>query len=245
MDELTFAGTCERGSRGARVRFIQEWLTLAGHPVVMDASFGPATEEAVRRFQKARGLKADGVVGPRTHAALAAPMVNALVQLQRGDRSLGSLVVSYAKQHLRARPREVGGPNAGPWVRLYTGGKEGPDWPWCAAFVSYIVKQACETAGLALPLRLSPSCDTLAANAKAKGAFHEGNGRTTPDGLKPGALFLNRRTRTDWVHTGIVIAFGGETFDTIEGNTNDEGSFEGYEVCRRVRGYAGKDFIAI
>lgn len=33
--------------------------------------------------------------------------------------------------------------------------------------------------------------------------------------------------------------------ETIEGNTNDEDSPEGYEVCRRVRGYGSKDFILI
>ncbi len=42
---------------------------------------------------------------------------------------------------------------------------------------------------------------------------------------------------------GIVLRAAEEVFETIEGNTNDEGSREGYEVCQRVRGYPGKDFI--
>jgi hypothetical protein len=37
----------------------------------------------------------------------------------------------------------------------------------------------------------------------------------------------------------------GDTFKSIEGNTNDDGSYEGYEVCARVRGYAGIDFIVM
>jgi hypothetical protein len=49
----------------------------------------------------------------------------------------------------------------------------------------------------------------------------------------------------DWVHTGLVLSAGKETFETIEGNTNDAGDREGYEVCRRVRGYKGKDFIVL
>lgn len=36
-------------------------------------------------------------------------------------------------------------------------------------------------------------------------------------------------------HTGIVEKVAGTKIHTIEGNTNDEGSREGYEVCRRVR----------
>lgn len=36
-------------------------------------------------------------------------------------------------------------------------------------------------------------------------------------------------------HTGFVENVVGENIETIEGNSNDEGSREGYEVCRRVR----------
>lgn len=36
-------------------------------------------------------------------------------------------------------------------------------------------------------------------------------------------------------HTGIVESVDGEKIKTIEGNTNDTGSREGFEVCRRTR----------
>lgn len=36
-------------------------------------------------------------------------------------------------------------------------------------------------------------------------------------------------------HVGLVEALGPDLLHTIEGNTNDEGSREGYEVCRRQR----------
>lgn len=36
-------------------------------------------------------------------------------------------------------------------------------------------------------------------------------------------------------HTGFVERIEGDTLHTIEGNTNDTGSREGYEVCRRTR----------
>ena len=60
-----------------------------------------------------------------------------------------------------------------------------------------------------------------------------------------GSLFLTRRTPTDWVYTGIVIKVGEEVFHTLEGNTDDEGSREGYEVCKRIRGYKKMDFVLI
>jgi peptidoglycan hydrolase-like protein with peptidoglycan-binding domain len=38
--------------------------------MVPDGKFGPATESAVKRLQKANGLVADGIVGPKTLAKL-------------------------------------------------------------------------------------------------------------------------------------------------------------------------------
>lgn len=47
-------------------------------------------------------------------------------------------------------------------------------------------------------------------------------------------------------HTGIVELVEGENIHTIEGNSNDEGSREGYEVCRRVRKISScKGFIRL
>lgn len=57
-----------RGSTGAHVRVLQQLL----HMNLVDGDFGPATEGAVRGFQARAGLTDDGVVGPRTWAALEA-----------------------------------------------------------------------------------------------------------------------------------------------------------------------------
>jgi peptidoglycan hydrolase-like protein with peptidoglycan-binding domain len=59
------------GARGSDVRQLQRWLRRVGFPVDADGEFGPATASAVRRFQSAARLRrVNGVVGPRTVAAL-------------------------------------------------------------------------------------------------------------------------------------------------------------------------------
>jgi hypothetical protein len=55
----------KKGSKGARVAQVQQWLGLTP-----DRIFGPATRRAVKRFQRRQGLTVDGIVGPATWAAL-------------------------------------------------------------------------------------------------------------------------------------------------------------------------------
>ena len=63
------------GSRNSAVSRLQADLTKLGFDTHgVDGWFGPKTNEAVLNFQKSRGLKADGVVGPITKAALNAAL---------------------------------------------------------------------------------------------------------------------------------------------------------------------------
>lgn len=245
MKDLELDRPYRRNDRGPRVRLIQEWLCLNGSRVQIDGSFGPATEFAVRQFQRGARLRQDGAVGPRTFAALVRPMTRALRPLVPSGRALGRLVCRYARQHLRSAPREIGGKNSGPWVRLYMSGREGEDAPWCAGFVSYILRQACDTLRLPLPLEPSPSCDLLAASARERGIFVPGASRGASARIPPGSLFLHRLGEADWTHTGIVLDSREGVLETIEGNTNDDGSREGYEVCHGYRGTQSMDYVRL
>ncbi len=73
------------GDRGEAVRDVQRRLLALGSRVSaeeLNGSYGPSTDEAVRAFQRSRGLPADGMVGPDTWGRL----VEAGYRL--GDRTL-------------------------------------------------------------------------------------------------------------------------------------------------------------
>lgn len=59
------------GDRGDAVFEVQRLLRQRGYRVPFDGRFGATTASAVRDFQIATGVFADGVVGRRTAAALA------------------------------------------------------------------------------------------------------------------------------------------------------------------------------
>ena len=60
----------KRGDRESKVNEIQKTLADAGYPSSTNGVFDRETEEAVRLFQQAKGLKVDGIVGKETLAAL-------------------------------------------------------------------------------------------------------------------------------------------------------------------------------
>lgn len=57
--------TLKLGSKGESVKTLQTFLKISS-----DGVFGPQTETAVRQWQKSHGLVDDGIVGPKTWAAM-------------------------------------------------------------------------------------------------------------------------------------------------------------------------------
>ena len=63
----------------------------------------------------------------------------------------------------------------------------------------------------------------------------------------PGSIFLvpHPTNSGDWTHTGLISGGDGTVFHTIEGNTNDSGSREGFELCARIRSCAKVDVVLL
>lgn len=133
---------------------------------------------------------------------------------------------------------EVDGTNCGPRVDDYKAATNLPpheSWPWCAAFVCFCVRGAMraanvvETAGFKRPT-------TAGAWDFENWSKRQDNTTQTKrepaSDIKPGDIVIFR-----FSHIGIAISaptFNGFV-ETIEGNTDGEGSREGGAVLKKVR----------
>jgi peptidoglycan hydrolase-like protein with peptidoglycan-binding domain len=68
----------KNGSRGQRVKELQNLLKSVGYWSLdyTTENFGGVTETAVKKFQKDKGLKDDGIVGPATWSKLTESSLN-------------------------------------------------------------------------------------------------------------------------------------------------------------------------
>jgi hypothetical protein len=130
-------------------------------------------------------------------------------------------------------------------------GRDGEAFLWCAGFATTVVRQACEAIGQPTSVAYTMSCDELGKAAKNQDLFLSGKtvlgNAAAAARIRPGSIFLiqNPANAADYMHTGIVIAADADSFTTIEGNTNQGGSRNGFEVCRRERAYPRADFYLV
>ena len=69
--ETAYAAVIQQGNTGSTVKTMQRKLKNWGYyKGSIDGIFGAQTKQAVKNFQKKNGLKVDGIVGPKTLAAL-------------------------------------------------------------------------------------------------------------------------------------------------------------------------------
>lgn len=58
--------TIRKGAQGNLTKTVQAFLFFKHYTLAVDSIFGPITEEMVRRFQRDRSLRVDGIVGRQT-----------------------------------------------------------------------------------------------------------------------------------------------------------------------------------
>ena len=89
------------------VRVVQRDLEAGGYPPgPVDGFYGPRTRHALVAFQAAHGLQVDGVVGPRTWAALNEPVL--ILGPGAGDQAGGENVVRSLQRRLAAAGNSPG-----------------------------------------------------------------------------------------------------------------------------------------
>lgn len=141
---------------------------------------------------------------------------------------------------------EQGGDNRGQVVeRFLAEVNQPPGAPWCAAFlyhVGYHSQFDHTTRRSTWPLPATASCEALAQYADSRGVLERQP--ATGD-----VFLLYSRVLGRFAHTGIVVAIEPRRPGvrdvhlclTIEGNTNDDGSRDGFATLRKVRTFREAD----
>ena len=147
-------------------------------------------------------------------------------------------IVAKAQSHLGER--EIGFTNTGPEVNQFLAYVNvAPGASWCMAFACFCVGRTLEGMGLCLEdsgLVKTGYCPTQADHAREEGALV--TGADAAGVVRPGDLMLEwEASLSGYHHTGVVTDAPGEdgAFQTVEGNSNESGAREGYEVCRQHR----------
>lgn len=143
-------------------------------------------------------------------------------------KNLSDKVLEIASGQLGVE-EEPKGSNSGPEVNQYLASVGlGKGNPWCMAFVYWCVNEAAKQQAVKNPLVKTGSVLDQWKRTKL---------RLLParsGGIKPGDIFIMDFGGGKG-HTGFIEMIENGIAHTIEGNTNDEGGREGYEVCRRQR----------
>lgn len=196
----------------------------------------PGKKQKVVQVQKALGLVADGVDGPKTWDAIE----KNLVKDNPGDKTPGESTAStFAEKLVSLAKKEIGveevnGTNCGPRVNEYKSATwldSTKPWPWCAAFICWLFREAMKegkytfqrprTAGAYDFENWCREQDTSVLLKKP----HNGD-------IKPGDIVI-----FNFSHIGLAIGSPDSAgfVKTIEGNTDGVGSREGGAVLEKRR----------
>lgn len=133
------------GATGDAVRKLQIALKTIGYPLTGTGYFGTLTDTAVESFQKRAGLDVDGIVGPKTGAAIDAAMYAPPGAVAVPDRPLW-LEAGLKLLGIKEAPGTKNNPVIIDWAKD-EGGAVAKSYtqdsiPWCALFANHCLTKA-------------------------------------------------------------------------------------------------------
>lgn len=204
----TVASVLTYGSNGSLVRYLQRMLRTVGYAVDIDGSFGPAMQDAVKKFQSDNRLSVDGSFGPASWKRMF-EIYKIPSSAFIGAQNMAEKIACAAEYELALGFREDNNNDITPYGEWY--GMNGQ--PWCAMFVSWCALQA-GTLGKLVPK--FAYCPSGKNHYSSKLRY-----RARTSGYKPKrgdiVFFWDGRAIS---HTGIVVSRSGNTVMTIEGNAS-------------------------
>ena len=188
-------------------------------------------KEVVRAVQKILGVSADGAAGPVTWNAILAKLSTKETTTPKG--TVPEKMVSLAREEIGVS--EVDGSNCGPRVDEYKAATwldADKGWPWCAAFICWLVREAIEGEGVSFKRPRTAGAWDFENWAKQESNKGIELRKPTNEDIKAGDIVV-----FTFSHIGIAVKDVDSSgyVVTIEGNTNGAGSREGGSVLEKKR----------
>lgn len=230
--------TIKKGeSDKAIIKAIQHQLNVKEcGPLVEDGDFGQKTTNAIKLFQmrhtdqNGHPLEVDGKLGAISWAVLFGTDQK---MDDNPDSTLLAKVVAIAKTQIGVE-EDKKHTNRGPEVEAYQKSVGiPPGSPWCASFVYWCFEQAAKELGVPNPVYKTGHVLTHWQKAGCR-KIKQLDAIQNPAIIKPGHIFMMDHGGGKG-HTGIVTKVEGGFIHTIEGNTNNNRSRDGYGVFTLTR----------
>ncbi len=188
-------------------------------------------KQVVKAVQKLIGVSADGVDGPITWNAILSELSTKKDAMNGKD--IPQKMVALAREEIGVS--EVDGTNCGPRVDEYKAATwldADKGWPWCAAFICWLVREAIEGEDVKFKRPRTAGAWDFENWAKQQVANGVDLRKPTNEDIKAGDIVV-----FSFSHIGLAVkdidSSGYVT--TIEGNTNGAGSREGGSVLEKNR----------
>jgi hypothetical protein len=188
-------------------------------------------KEVVKAVQRLLGVSADGADGPVTWNAILAKLSTKEPVVLGG--TISEKMVALAREEIGVS--EVDGSNCGPRVDEYKAATwldADKGWPWCAAFICWLVREAIEGEGVTFSRPQTAGAWDFENWAKQQAAEGVNLRKPTNEDIKAGDIVI-----FTFSHIALAVKDVDSSgyVKTIEGNTNGAGSREGGSVLEKRR----------